>query len=115
MLTHEFFIIQSDKSDVLMPQMMGHPHGKQKSDIGNTIDTEYFNRVFYREISISIEGNEQEGGKTQDFPTNKHGFQIAGEYDNIVTKEKEKDITEESMVSFFTMQVISTIHHHHKG
>src|SRR5687768_14244514 len=52
-------IVPLEKGDILMPQMVAHPHGEYQTHIAKTINRYYFKSVLNRQIPVPVKGDEQ--------------------------------------------------------
>ena len=78
MLVHNFLVVQSNESDILVKQVVSHPHGNQKSYVADAINGENLYGIFYRKIAVAVKGDEQERRDTKYFPADEECFEITG-------------------------------------
>ena len=54
MCMHEFIVVQFGNRNILMQQVMAHPHGVDQPYITDAIDRKNFHSILYREIAIAV-------------------------------------------------------------
>src|SRR5687767_10221587 len=94
------------KGDILVKEVMQHPHSQHETHVPEPINRNDFQRIFRRQISVAVKGNEQKRAKAHNLPADKKCFKIAGENHQVVAKKKQQQGIEEPLKAFVAVEVI---------
>ena len=84
---------------------MAHPDDQDQAHICDAEHREYLKRIFYRQVPLPIEPDQEEGRDSQNFPTDEERLEITGENNGVVADVKEQDGVEKPLVAPFAMKV----------
>src|SRR5687768_969608 len=95
--------------------MMAHPDDQDQTHICDAEHREYLERIFYRQVPLSVEPDQEKRRDSQNFPADEECLEITGENDGVIADVKEQDGVEKPLIAPFAMKVPSGVDGNQKG
>ena len=84
---------------------MAHPDDQDQAHIRNPEHREYLERIFYGEVPLPVEPDQEKGRDSQNFPADEECLEITGENYGVVADVKKQDGVEKPLIAPFAMKV----------